>query len=122
MIPLKYLSNFWITLDVPLINCEINISLTWSDKCIIVTRYYGDQEPKLAIIDAKHLCSSCGFISLRLRTIAAVKIGFKRTINWNKYQSEPTAQRRNRYLNHIIDPSFQEVNRLFISSVENDGH
>ena len=76
MVPLKYLSNFWITLDVPLINYEINISLTWSNKCIIVTGYYGDQEPKLPIIDIKHLCSSCGLISLRLRNIAAVKNRF----------------------------------------------
>ena len=43
-------------------------------------------------------------------------------MNWNKYQSKPTAQTRNRYLNNIIDPRVQEVNILFISSFENDGH
>ena len=37
MVPLKYLSNFWRTLEMSLINCEINILLIWSDKCIIVT-------------------------------------------------------------------------------------
>ena len=30
MVPLKYLSNFWRTLEMPLINCEINLILTWS--------------------------------------------------------------------------------------------
>ena len=43
-------------------------------------------------------------------------------INWNKYQSEPTLQTRNRYLNYLINPSFQGVNRLFVLSFENDAH
>ena len=34
MVPLKYLSNFWKTLDMPLANCEINLILTWVDKCL----------------------------------------------------------------------------------------
>ena len=48
--------------------------------------------------------------------------GFKRTISWNKYQSEPTLHTRNRYLNYLIDPSLQGVNRLFVLSFENDEH
>ena len=35
MVPLKYLGNFWGTLGMPLIYCEINLILTWSDKCIL---------------------------------------------------------------------------------------
>ena len=35
MVPLKYLSNFWRTLEMPLINCEINLILTWSSVCVI---------------------------------------------------------------------------------------
>ena len=35
MVPLKYLSNFWRTLEMPLINCEVNIILTWSSTCVI---------------------------------------------------------------------------------------
>ena len=38
MVPLKYLSNFWRTLEIPLINCEINLILTWSANCVIVSR------------------------------------------------------------------------------------
>ena len=34
-VPLKYLSNFWRTLEVPLINCEVNLILTWSKACVI---------------------------------------------------------------------------------------
>ena len=53
MVPLKYLSVFWRTREMPLINCEINILLTQSEKCIIGTRDYGDRELKSAIADIK---------------------------------------------------------------------
>ena len=49
-----------------------------------------------------------------------LKIGFKITINWNKYQSDPTPQIQNRYLNHLIDPSIQGVDRLFVLWFECD--
>ena len=53
-----------------------------------------------------------------------LKIGFKRTINWNKYQSEPTLQALKQYLNYLIDiyPIFQGVNRLFVLSFESKAH
>ena len=35
IVPLKYLSNFWRTLEMPLINCEVNLILTWSSTCVI---------------------------------------------------------------------------------------
>ena len=48
MVPLKYFSKFSRTLEMPLINCETNIFLTWSDKCIIVTETVDNQsEPTL---------------------------------------------------------------------------
>ena len=47
------------------------------------------------------------------------KSGFKGAIYWNKYQSDPKAYAPNQYLNHLIDPSFQGVNRLFVLSFEN---
>ena len=34
MVPLKYLSNFWITLEMPLSNCEINLDLNWSKSAL----------------------------------------------------------------------------------------
>ena len=36
MVPLKYLSNFWRTVEMPIINCESNLDLNWSEKCIRV--------------------------------------------------------------------------------------
>ena len=51
-----------------------------------------------------------------------LKTGFKKTIDWNKYQSKPILQTRNRYLNYLIDSSFWRVNRLLVLSFENDAH
>ena len=42
------------------------------------------------------------------------KSGFKRTINWNKCRSEISTERQNQHLDCLIDPRFQEVNRLFV--------
>ena len=49
-----------------------------------------------------------------------LKSGFKRVINWNKYLSKPELTRRNPNLNHLVQPSFQGVNRLFVLAFEND--
>ena len=49
-----------------------------------------------------------------------LRSGFKRTINWNKYQSKTKQYNRNPYLDCLIDPSFEGVNRLSVLSFEND--
>ena len=49
-----------------------------------------------------------------------LKSGFRRTINWNKYQSDPKTYAQNRYLNHLFNPSFQIVNRHLVLSFENE--
>ena len=48
------------------------------------------------------------------------KYGFKRTINWNKYESNIKKFAQNRYLSHLVNPRFQRVNRLFVLSFENE--
>ena len=53
MLPLKNLTNYWRTLEMPLNNCEINIILTFSKKCIIVTGTGDNKEPKFEITDTK---------------------------------------------------------------------
>ena len=49
-----------------------------------------------------------------------LKSGFKRIINWNKFQSKVSIERQNQHLNYLIDPSFQGINRLFVLSFENN--
>ena len=50
---LKYLSNFWRTLEVPLINYEINFIPTWSNKFFITNNPTAGHEPTFTITDAK---------------------------------------------------------------------
>ena len=45
VVPLKHLSNFWRTLDMPLINCEINLILTWSENCALTSKATRDADP-----------------------------------------------------------------------------
>ena len=49
MVPLKYLSNFWRTLEMPLINCEIELILDWSKNCVIIYTNFDDQVPTFTI-------------------------------------------------------------------------
>ena len=55
MVPLKYLSNFWRTLEMPLIKCEINLILTWSTNCVIVSTDIANQNATSAIADTKYM-------------------------------------------------------------------
>ena len=49
-----------------------------------------------------------------------LKSGFKRIIKWDKYLSKPELLAQNPDLNHLVEPSFQGVNRLFVLAFEND--
>ena len=51
-----------------------------------------------------------------MKLLEQLKTGFKRTIKWNKYRSQMTIQPQNNNLNYLIDPTFTNVNRLFVLS------
>ena len=69
------------------------------------------------------MCSSCNLTAQdNEKLLQQLTTDFKITINWNKYRSYPTPQTRNQYLNHLTDPSFQEVNRLFVLLFENGAY
>ena len=53
MVPLKYLSNFWRNLEMPFINCEFTLLLTWSASCVIVSTDVANQNATFAITDTK---------------------------------------------------------------------
>ena len=53
MVPLNHLSNFWRTLEIPLINCEVNLMLTWSENCAIISTDVANQIATFAITDTK---------------------------------------------------------------------
>ena len=49
MVPLKYLHNFWRTLEIPLIHCEVELILTWSADCVIISANVANQNPTFTI-------------------------------------------------------------------------
>ena len=118
MVPLKYLSNFWRTLEMPLINCEVNLILTWSSTCVITN---SNGAGTFAITDTK-LYVPVVTLSTQENTkfLQQLKSGFKRIINLNKYLSKPELLAQNPNLNHLVEPSFQGINRLFVLAFEND--
>ena len=103
---------------MPLINCEVNLILTWSKDCVFTN---SEGEGKFTITETK-LYVPVVTLSTKdnAKLLQQLKSGFKRTINWNKYESSIKTFAQNRYLNHLINPSFQGVNRLFVLSFENE--
>ena len=121
IVPSKYLSNFWRTLEIPLINCEVNLILTWSSACVLICTNIPNQAATFAITDTK-LYVPVVTLSTQENTkfLPQLKSGFKRVINWNKYLSKPELLAQNPNFNHLVEPSFQGVNRLFVLAFEND--
>ena len=108
MVPLKYLSNSQRTLEMPLINCEVNLILTWSTDCVIIYTNVANQVPTFTITEA-NLYVPVVTLSTQdnAKLLPHLKSGFKRTINWNKYVLKPELLPQNPNLNHLVEPSSQ---------------
>ena len=118
MVPLKYLSNFWRALEMPLINCEVYLILTWSSTCVITNSIGAG---RFAINDTKLFTPVITLLTQdNSKLLQQLKSVFKRVINWNKYLSKPELLAENTNLNHLVEPNFQGVNRLFVLVFEND--
>ena len=129
-IPLKYLGNFWRSLDISLIKCEITLALSWYKECVLVGRAF--RGPPAAAInsptDAQFEITDCK-LYVPVVTLSAendnklleqLKSGFRRSIKWNKYMSQMSNQNKNKNLNYLIDTTFSNVIRLFVLSFENE--
>ena len=117
MDPLVYLSNFWRTREIRLINCEFNLILTQPEKSVLSN----DAKATTFPITNTNFYVSVITLSTQDNTklLQQLKSGFKRTINQNKYQPKVTTKTSNPYLDFLIEPIFEGVNRLFVLSFEN---
>ena len=103
---------------MPLINYEVNLILTWSSTCVITN---SNGAGTFAITDTKFYVPVVTLSTQEnTKFLQQLKSGFKRVINWNKYLSKPELLAENPNLNHLIEPSFQGVNRLFILAFQDD--
>ena len=107
---------------MPLINCKINLIITWSNRCFIIDNPIAGQGPTFASTNTKfYLVVVTLSIQDNEKLLEQLKSGFKRTINWKKYEPKVRVEQWNRYLKSLINSSFQGVNRLFALSFENTG-
>ena len=113
---------------MPLINCEIELDLTWSKYCVIfeISRILADETLRTgATCQVNNAKPYVPVVTLsvhdNINLLENIKLGFKRTISWNKYRSEITTQSKNNILDYLIDPAFRNINRLFALSFKNGG-
>ena len=99
MVPLKYLSDFWRTLEIPLINCEVNLILTWSSTCVLAAVGDANQAATFAITNTKLYVPV-----VTLSTQENTKFLQQLKSGWNKYLSKPELLARNPNLNYLIEP------------------
>ena len=132
-IPLKYLGNCWRALNMSLISYEVSLELKWNKNCVIISleRRQVDAGPPivrdnaptgatLAINDCKLYIPGVTLSKDdEIKLLTNLKYGFTREIEWNKYRSQMSTEAANNNLNILIDPTFTNVNRLFVLAYRN---
>ena len=114
VVTLKYLSNFFRSLEMPLINCKIKLNLTWKKECVLST---GVGKAVFIINDTKlHVPVVTLSKEDNKDFIEQKNKGFQRSVYWNEYKTKEINENADanvfKYIN--LDPSFQGVNRLFV--------
>ena len=93
-VPLKYLGNFWRSLEIPLINCQVELSLKWIENCVLTIATIdadagatGADSATFEITDAK-LYDSIVTLSAEnnAKLSKILSEGFKKSVYWNKYK------------------------------------
>ena len=123
--PLKNLGNFWRALNIPLISSEVSLELKWDKSCVITSleqREIGGGNRDNTPTDATLSITDCKLyvpaVTLseddKTKLLTNLKSVFKTEIIWNKYRSQMTTEAINNNLNILIDPTFTNVNRLFV--------
>ena len=113
VVPLKYLSNFWRSLEMPLVNCKVYLEVSWIEDCILSS---AGNSAKFEITDAKlHV----PIVTLSTKDSAnltkQLSKGFKRSVYWNNYETKPAKViEKGKNLFELLNASFQGVKRLFV--------
>ena len=114
VVPLKYLNNFFRSLEMPLIHCKIKLNLTWKKECVLST----DAGDAVFIINDTKMYVPIVTLPKEDNKdfIEQQNKGFQRSIYWNEYKTKEINEKTDanvfKYIN--LDPSFQGVNRLFV--------
>ena len=129
VVPLKYISNFFRSLEMPLIICKIHLQLNWNNNCVIYgsDTYAGDDNANNRETIFKITSTKVYVPIVTLSTkdnvnlIKQLNEGFKRSVYWNEYK--PKKETKEADTNNLkrfpLDASFQGVNRLFVLAFDN---
>ena len=111
--PLKYLSNFWISLEMPLINCKVYLELNWIEDFILSSA--GDSS-KFEVTDAKlHIPIVTLSTNDSLNVTKQLSEGFNRSAYWNSYQTKPAEViEKGKNLYKLLNASSHSVRRIFV--------
>ena len=110
-VSLKYLSNFWISLEMSLINCKIHPELNWSKDCIMSTI----ADTAFKITNTKLYVPIVNLSSKdNAKLVKLLESGFNRPVYWNEYQTKTETRNldNNNLTRFPLDASFQGVRRL----------
>ena len=114
-IRLKYLSNFWRSLYLALMN-----SKTWfivEKKNLLIEHHNNIACIGFKITSTKLYVPAVAFsIKENIKFLENIKEGFKTTISWNEYRAEITTQHKNNNLNYMTDTTCKNINWLFVLS------
>ena len=126
VVPLKYVSNFFRSLEMPLVNCKIDLELTWHKDCMISSANAAAGQVVSFMIANTKLYVPIVTLSTKDNTNLTKQLneGFKRTIYWNHYVSKPfpkTPHKKTGITRFALDVAFQGVNRLFVLAFEDTG-
>ena len=110
---LKYLSNFQRSLEMPLINCKTELSLTQNQNCILSTVV---DNSTFAITDTKFYVP---VVTLKTgdntKLLKLLSEGSKRSVYWNEYKVIPNKKyNANEYIRERLNASIQGVRKLFV--------
>ena len=113
VVPLKYLSNFWRSLEMLLINCKVHLEINWIEDCILSS---AGNSAKFEITDAKlHVPIVTLSTKDSVNLTKQLSEGFKRSVYWNNYQTKPAIViEKGTNIYKLLNASFQGVRRLFV--------
>ena len=119
-VPVKYLSNFWRSLKISLINCKVELSLTLLPNCVLCNLV---GTSTFIITDAKFYVPIV-ILSTEdnAKSSKLLSEGFKKSVYWNKYKIIPNQKfDENDYTRELLDASYREVKRLFLLTYRDRG-
>ena len=123
VVPLKYVSNFSRSVELPVVNCKIDLELTSCKDCIISSADAAAGQVVSFMITNAKLYVPIVTLSTKDNTNLTKQLneGFKRTIYWNQYMSQPfpeTPHKKTGITRFALDTAFQGVNKLFVLAFE----